>query len=391
MDVSSIIESVVRRWFYIEPVLFPIYCTHRLVENKAMKCGFRVGKMQLQYNPVILAERIRGKPEAEAVSYIEGLMKMEVIRVLLKHPYDRQPNPVNPIAASLASDITVLEAERQTPFHSVFELKEGLTFEEYYDELDNQTDGQSQEQLEEKLSKEIKGNPEIKELLESARDKTELWEENQIMSQKMNQIINNATSWGSLSGDAIAMIKATAKPKVDYREVLRNFRSSVLSDERNLTRMRPSRRYGYQCMGSKYQFSTKLLVGVDTSGSISDKALTNFFGVINALFQYGIKAIDVVEFDVDIQDEPIPLKKARDEFKVSGRGGTDIGPLWKYAASKAGYDGLIVFTDGYFQEPEVKLPMEVVWVFETKSSYEHAVTNGKLEKLGRMCYIDERN
>ncbi|MEO1209623.1 MAG: hypothetical protein AAFX78_08790 [Cyanobacteria bacterium J06638_20] len=34
-------------------------------------------------------------------------------------------------------------------------------------------------------------------------------------------------------------------PKLDYRAVLRKFRTSILSQQRHLTRMKPNRRYGF--------------------------------------------------------------------------------------------------------------------------------------------------
>lgn len=70
---------------------------------------------------------------------------------------------------------------------------------------------------------------------------------------------------------------STKKARIDYRKVLKSFRASIICDKRKLTRLRPSRRFDFECMGSNYDFCTKLLLAVDTSGSISNRELENFF------------------------------------------------------------------------------------------------------------------
>lgn len=43
-DVRETISKVVDKWFLYEPLLFNVYCTHKLEENTEMKCFFRTGK-----------------------------------------------------------------------------------------------------------------------------------------------------------------------------------------------------------------------------------------------------------------------------------------------------------------------------------------------------------
>ena len=63
-------------------------------------------------------------------------------------------------------------------------------------------------------------------------------------------IIENTRSWGSLAGAFAEKLKASAKARINWRNVLSGFRSSILSTKRKLTRMRPNRRTEFENMGS---------------------------------------------------------------------------------------------------------------------------------------------
>ena len=89
-----------------------------------------------------------------------------------------------------------------------------------------------------------------------------LWEEDELMSEKVNHEIETAqrcNQWGSLGGDLKALIESTLVSKQNFRAILSQFRATILSTKRHLTRMRPNRRYGFDAMGSQYAYSTRLL------------------------------------------------------------------------------------------------------------------------------------
>ena len=47
------IAKITERWFLSEEPLFSVFCTHRVVENRDMKCCARVGKGLVEVNPVL--------------------------------------------------------------------------------------------------------------------------------------------------------------------------------------------------------------------------------------------------------------------------------------------------------------------------------------------------
>ncbi|MCP4146270.1 MAG: hypothetical protein GY757_00840, partial [bacterium] len=218
----------------------------------------------------------------------------------------------------------------------------------------------------------------------------ENWGKNDYYENLINEKITEAhtsDNWGTLSGYLKELILATLKPKVDYRSILKSFRASVLSVSRRLTRMKPSRRYGFQYMGSKREFTTKLLFAVDVSGSISSKELQKGFSIVNRFFKYGIEQLDVITFDTEIKGEKLSLKRARREIKVEGRGGTSFQPLMDYIDAGREYDGLIIFTDGYAPVPRIpkNRRTRIVWLFNNESNYDYM--KEELGKLGKVAFV----
>ena len=209
--------------------------------------------------------------------------------------------------------------------------------------------------------------------------------------RQITDIVKGSTSWGSLPSFMIELIKKAAEGKIDYRAVLRMFRASIISQKRRLTRMRPSRRFGFEQMGSRYDFTTRLLIAIDTSCSVGSEELGRYFRIITTFFKYGIQEIDVLMFDTVVHGAPLPLsdaKKSQQEFKVEGRGGTDFQAPIDYMVAHPQYDGLIILTDGCAPNPEVPphLRTKLLWVIDNESSYKYRYDS--LRKTGRVCLME---
>ena len=82
MDFESYYRGLMESWFLSEPLLFDVMCAHSLVRNERMTCNLRIGEQRLEYNPL----RLGGKSGSE----LETLVEIEAVRVLLKHPYQRE-------------------------------------------------------------------------------------------------------------------------------------------------------------------------------------------------------------------------------------------------------------------------------------------------------------
>ncbi len=225
---------------------------------------------------------------------------------------------------------------------------------------------------------------------EVGRENTETWDKDDLMEEMLNEkikVIMQQRSWGTVSHDLQEQIQAALKPKIDYKQILRAFRASVISQSRVLTRMKPNRRYDFLYMGSRRDFTTKLLFAVDVSGSMNTSELSKGLAIINHFFKYGIKEIDVIQFDTEIKGQPILFKKAKQQIKINGRGGTDFQCVIDYAVEKRNYDGLIIFTDGYAPIPKIKkrTKTRILWLFISEESYNEMYS--KLSHLGKAAFI----
>lgn len=429
--MEEVLSHIVEEWFLTEPLLFSAYCTHQLAENTKMSVPMRTGKMRIEYNPDILQE---WRTDA-----IEERLKYEVIRILLGHPYQRQPYKAKKSTLGIASDVTLADAYHKISSITLppgLKYDRGLCFEEYYaiveaflkqqkpqeqgdviegvlgglesDEdgesdspparggsesglngekeqyAQQEDDGQSANEGEEDNSadeekdsdgggndadnseagdrdekeKRTGGEGEkdpLQQMMDEAAESAELWEEDQLAAEQVKETVRRAQhsrQWGSISGGLKDEIEATTIVRIDYRTVLSCFRGTILCNRRHLTRMIPSRRYGFQYMGSKRELSTRLLVAIDVSGSVSDIQVSQALSIINRFFKYGIENIDVIIFDVGIHGDVLSMKKAQKKLKIEGRGGTDFqAPIDYFIASS--YDGLIMITDGIAPAPRL--------------------------------------
>lgn len=362
--MKELLDSIIEKWFVLEPPMFAVMCTHELVENVHMDCPIRSGKHKIEYNP----DLIKGLP----LQQLEEILKAEAVRILLKHPYERKPDLCTPTAISIGSNIT-LSDNYSFRFHRQehaedFGLESGRSYEWYCYRI--------QEMMPDSDSSGAAGSS-------GSRDLCELWEEDDLMVDSINQAIENTQDWGTISHKLAEKIIASMKAKIDWRSVFSGFRASILSSKRDLTRMRPNRRFEFEQMGSRRRFVSRLLVAVDVSGSISSQTLSHFYGVVSSAFRYGFEAVDVVQFDCGIS-QVHSIKKAAKEVEIIGRGGTSFDEPIQYAFEMK-YDGLLILTDGYAPEPQIPegFRTKIMWVCQDQDCYEKH--HDWMEKYGRVC------
>jgi len=402
MTVGERIKTLTQDWFLTEPLLFAVLCTHALKRNDNMGCDMRCGKGLIEFNP----ERLEHMDDNQLALRV----KAEVLRIILKHPYQRQPYNPRRDVMRLSSDMTLcdnmegLDAVGLEP-PRIFDVPRDQAFEQYYSlmagqilQLEQSDDDEDGIPIDMSLpgkaqgdggSKGDSGGKGLTDSLLEADAGASLWEEDELMSDKVNHEIENAqrsNQWGSLGGDLKALIESTLVSKQNFRAILSQFRASILSTKRHLTRMRPNRRYGFDAMGSQYAYSTRLLVAVDVSGSVPDEDIRKFLAVINRFFKQGIEQIEVIEFDSQITTEkPLMLKQASNGIRVIGRGGTNFQPAIDFYYEHEEYDGLVFLTDGYAPTPKLpddKRHKPLAWILTAQGGNED-----NLKPLGPVVRI----
>jgi predicted metal-dependent peptidase len=407
MLIGLRIPQITDRWFLREPVLFMALLAHDIRPNPAIQT-IRCGKGRIEYNPLYVS--------ALSDAQFEEKLKAEVIRILLRHPYREPPNRNKGISYT-ASNITLNEYYQFTELpYKAREYWQDIaffkqSFEFYYRALSeipvqsgsaaseglpgDNNNGNKENDARQSApadSGDITQDNNENRNYETAAENAALWDIDEYINLQLDEIIERAQqrlSWGSLPGDLTDMIIATLKPVLDYRKILSSFRASVLSSNKALTRFRLNRRYGPLYMGKKLEFTTSLLIGVDVSGSISDEEINLFYSTINQFFKYGIQSLEVLQFDADIKGTPGMMKKACKSIQITGRGGTCFQPVIDYFSSqKKKYNGLIVFTDGFADIPELSPATirKTLWVCSNKENYEQHWE--WMSKRGRCCWVE---
>lgn len=444
------ITQVVEGWFLTEPLLFAAWTMHDVVERLQVDT-IRVGRGKIEFNPTFVASlrrdqlrsvlafeamRIllghpysRRKPNAELSYLASNLAIQECLRTNLPIPrarevfddvgYDDQyfefyyrelderseNEPDEQPPGTCESESPDEQPNNADDSETNAESDDGAsTEEENASAGENQTEAGSQSETEDSghqgaghqdVGNSPQGAPDLDSYVDPAKvglQNTGTWDNDDLQRDEINAAVREAAEsegWGTIGGSAKEQLLASLRPKLDYRGVLRNFRQSVVSIRRRLTRMKPSRRYGFDQMGSRYDFTTKLLFAVDVSGSMGSRDLQLGFSVVSRFFRYGVETVDVIWFDEDIRCEPLTLRRARSSFEVTGRGGTNFKPLMDYIDRHRDYDGLIVFTDGYAPVPPrpKNRRTRILWLFKDESTYQQM--HSALKPIGRSAFLKE--
>lgn len=231
-----------------------------------------------------------------------------------------------------------------------------------------------------------KQKKEEKSLDSESNGKKELAKENPFLLPEMNQQSEN-NSWGNTTRAISEEIKTSTKYGIncDFIKALKDFKKSVSFSTRQLTRMRPNRRFGFDLMGSKIELKPKILIAVDVSRSVNDDSLAMMvWKAVNQILNTNtkIKSVDVIQFDSDLLGKPEKIKKKFTQKPRLGRGGTNFQPVIDYAKKHSEYDGLLIFTDGEAKTPVLpsKMHTRILWVLY----YQYQIQPW----MEKACYIN---
>lgn len=167
--------------------------------------------------------------------------------------------------------------------------------------------------------------------------------------------------WGRMPStllSELAAILAERQPKLDWKRVVRIFCASSGRTKIRHTIKRVSQRYGTR-PGIKVQRMQRLLIAVDTSGSIDQEMVNAFFTEIHAAWKSGA-SVHIVECDAAVQrDYPYT---GRPPTHISGGGGTEFEPVFLWMLRQKPFDGVLYLTDGCGSPPITRPRCKVLWV-----------------------------
>lgn len=315
-----------------------------------------------------------------------GAIKHQILHVIFKHLLRRSDFPQERLF-DIAADLVVnqyIQAQQLTDdaltlegFED-FELpkEKGLDF--YYQRLAEEW-AELQNLDEEEIASLNAAQQQLKELMENPAHphlmQHEDWQdmsaqspsERKILENQIQQIVQSTMErmqgreHGSLPAglqEQLDFLLNALKPNINWRRVLRLFTASSSRTRLKNTIRRPSKRYG-TTPGIKIKRKQRLVVALDTSGSVKPEELRVFFGEIYYIWKQGVE-IHILECDTTVHQHY--LFDGHPPERISGRGGTDFNAPLRLANEQIRPDALIYFTDGFAPAPKIASRQPLLWM-----------------------------
>ncbi len=202
-------------------------------------------------------------------------------------------------------------------------------------------------------------DPDVQQLMDGAGDMHASWEEFDNLSESEKKLLKAQAEYqlkeaaeeclksqGHLPGEIAQIYKRITEvtpSKFNWRAYLRRFAGNSYVVETKLSRKKLNKRYP-DAPGMKFKPKKHILVAIDTSGSVSNDELVEFFNEIRHIHKTGTE-ITVLQCDTQINS--IEKYNPKKDVKVQGRGGTEFDPVLDYynKHSKV-FTCLVYLTDG---------------------------------------------
>ena len=177
------------------------------------------------------------------------------------------------------------------------------------------------------------------------------------------------------------MVEQARHAPVDWREALRRFFSQTVPQDYRWTP--PNRRFvwaGLYLPGLHREGIGEIAIGVDCSGSISNKLLSKFSAEVNAIAaESRPELVRVLYCDAAIQRVDEFTAGEKIELNPVGGGGTDFRPVFTYLEERQIEPRCLIFlTDLAGSFPDETPPYPVIW----------AATSDRTAPFGETVAID---
>lgn len=207
--------------------------------------------------------------------------------------------------------------------------------------------------------------------------------EKKLIDKQLQKVLSDAKEQtvkkrGRIPGEieGVITIEEIVAPKFDWRGYMRRFTGVSTKVFTKKIRRKENRKFP-ESPGLKLKMKQHMLLGIDTSGSVSDSELQEFMSEINHIYKAGVD-VTIIQCDASIRS--IEPYKGKHELEVQGRGGTEFDPVLEYYnENQKRYTSLVYFTDGECYT-SVKPKGHVLWVLSERSQMNDDLP-GKVIKL----------
>lgn len=264
------------------------------------------------------------------------------------------------------------------------DLKAGCRY--YYDKLKKFQDKKKQDgscgndQMDKLLDDIESGNIPDHSTWEEFEGLTEA--EEKLLDKQVQRILQDAEQKTKSRGGHVPyeiankiILEEILPPKFNWKNYIRRFTGVSTKIYTRKTRRKDNLKFPDN-PALKIKMRQKMLVAIDTSGSVNNEELTEFMNEIHHLYKAGV-SVYIIQCDTRIRSSKDYDGKF--ELDIVGRGGTSFDPVLEFYEQHREYTSLIYFTDGECST-EMKPSKPVLWVISGQSEMPEGLP-GRVIKL----------
>ncbi len=184
------------------------------------------------------------------------------------------------------------------------------------------------------------------------------------LQEYFEQLFQKFKRQGELPKGLERLVPVYFEHKIHWREMLYRYIAEFAKSTYSF--MPPNMKYLYRgiCLPSLSSDLLRIVIAVDTSGSVDESLLSSFLAEIDGIMQsYGNYEIDLITADAKVQSHKVFLPGEALDYTLSGGGGTDFRVVFDYIEREISYPTLLLyFTDGMGTYPQDVPHYDVMWV-----------------------------
>ena len=189
--------------------------------------------------------------------------------------------------------------------------------------------------------------------------------------QRLAGAAQQAMQSGKMGGSLARLVDHLLQPQLPWRMLLARYMTSMARDD--FSYMRPSRREGDAILPSLKSSQIEMVVAVDTSGSVRAAEMDEFLSEISALKGQMRARVTLLACDSQLSEDSPWVFEPWEEFscpaRITGGGGTDFRPVFKWLAETGQQPELLVyFTDAQGPFPEIEPNYPVIWLVKGRET-----------------------
>lgn len=199
----------------------------------------------------------------------------------------------------------------------------------------------------------------------STIDDHDIWKESSASEDEMRRTAKNLSDAatrlaGSTPGGLVDSINRLNEPSKNWTFIWKDILGRAAGNKRKTYSRRNRKRDSFGIKGTSRRASIPLVLGVDVSGSMTQKILQKVFSEVESMSK--AFKITLIQFDCAVTSVSKYHKGDWKNIKIVGRGGTRFEPFFDYIEENNIVGKMnCVLTDGYANIPEKK-DYPVTWI-----------------------------